>query len=422
MSAPAPKPWLTVIGIGDDGLNGLGESARAAVAEAEMFIGGERHLSFLPEDERAKILWPSPLLRIVEKIQEYRGKKVCVLASGDPFFYGIGVTLAKHFSIKEMRIYPAPSSLSWALARLGWSFADVKALTLHGRPLEGLKPYLSRRARLVALSEDRQTPQKVAAMLCEAGFGPSVLHVFSNLGSERETHLQMTADEMASRPIPESLSDLNVLAFELVAGGEGLGEHFLPGLDDDRFRHDGQLTKREIRILTLAALEPRPRDLLWDIGAGSGSISIEWLRAHESLQAVAVETNDARIDNIRRNMKSLGAPRLEVVHGLAPDCLADLPDPDAVFIGGGLSAPDLLETCWSRLKEGGRLVANAVTLTGESLLISFAQKNSGRLTRLSIQHAAQLGRFERWRPLTPITQLKASKPRRISNDEDGPDP
>ena len=409
-AGPSPSPWLTLVGIGDDGLDGLGQRAREAIAGAEMFIGGERHLAFLPEDNRPRLPWTSPPQDLIDRIPGYRGKNVCVLASGDPFFFGIGALLAEKIPIAEMRVFPAPSSFSLALSRMGWSLAETGIVSLHGRPLRSLLPRLVDKARLVILTEDRTSPGKIAALLESEGFGESRMNVFSHLGGDNETRTGLTAQELAAAPAPENIQDLNLIAVEIAASGGGADNHLLPGLEETRFRHDGQITKREIRILTLAALMPKPGDLLWDVGAGSGSVSIEWLRADPSLRAVAIEKSASRLENIRANMDALGVPVLRVVQGEAPGCLADLPAPDAVFIGGGLRSEELLEICWSRLKPGGRLVANAVTLEGEESLGSFFVRRGGHLTRMQVSHVHRTGRLHGWRPGTPITQYRVVKP------------
>ncbi|MBT3434992.1 MAG: precorrin-6y C5,15-methyltransferase (decarboxylating) subunit CbiE, partial [Nitrospinaceae bacterium] len=362
-------PWLSLVGVGDDGLDGLGQSARDAVAGAEIIIGGQRHLAFLPEESLCeKIPWPSPLQKLIDKIPDYRGKNLCVLATGDPFFFGIGKRLTEKIAIEEMRVYPAPSSFSLALSRLGWPHSDAGVVSLHGRPLRSLLPRLVDKARLVMLTENRNSPGEIAALLAGDGFGDSTLHVFSHIGGPEESHISLSARDLAAAPHSDEIQDLNILAAELRAEGPGLEGHLLPGIEDDRFRHDGQITKLEIRILTLAALMPRPGDLLWDVGAGAGSISIEWLRADPSLEAIAIEKFGKRMDNLLANAEALGTPRLQTFLGDAPSCLALLPDPDAVFIGGGLRDPEMLDTCWARLKSGGRLVANVVTLEGEGAL------------------------------------------------------
>tara|TARA_B100000315_G_C14524285_1_gene563063 strand:+ start:58 stop:1317 length:1260 start_codon:yes stop_codon:yes gene_type:complete len=403
-------PWLSLVGIGVDGIEGIGKSAREAISEAEMFIGGERHLAFLPEDGRPRVPWPSPLQDLIDQIPGYRGKKLCVLTTGDPFFFGIGALLAEKIPIEEMKVYPAPSSFNLALSRLGWSLPGVRAISLHGRPLRSLLPHLVDKARLAILTANRNSPGEIAGLLEAEGYGGSILHVFSHLGGQGETHVILTARELASAHSEDRIQDLNTVAVELAAEGQGLSGHLLPGLEEGHFRHDGQITKREIRILTLAALMPKPGDLLWDVGAGSGSVSIEWLRAEPSLEAVAVEKSKARLENLRANAEALGAPRLRAVHGEAPGCLTELSDPDAVFIGGGLRDESLIESCWPRLKPGGRLVANAVTLEGEAALQRFFSAHGGDLVRLQVSRLHTTGLLHGWRPGTPITQLRIAKP------------
>jgi precorrin-6Y C5,15-methyltransferase (decarboxylating) len=410
MENNSEAPWLSLVGIGDDGIEGIGKSAREAISQAEMFIGGERHLAFLPEDGRPRVPWPSPLSDLIDQIPGYRGKKLCVLTTGDPFFFGIGAILAEKIPIEEMKVYPAPSSFNLALSRLGWSLPGVRAISLHGRPLRSLLPHLVDKARLAILTANRNSPGEIAGLLEAEGFGGSILHVFSHLGGKGETHVTLTARELASAQPDDRIQDLNIVAVELAAEGHGLSGHLLPGLEEGRFRHDGQITKREIRILTLAALMPKPGDLLWDVGAGSGSVSIEWLRADPSLEAIAVEKSKARLENLRANAEALGTPRLRAVQGEAPGCLTELSDPDTVFIGGGLRDESLIESCWPRLKPGGRLVANAVTLEGEAALQRFFGAHGGDLVRLQVSRLHTTGRLHGWRPGTPITQFRIAKP------------
>ncbi|GEO81105.1 precorrin-6y C5,15-methyltransferase (decarboxylating) subunit CbiE [Pararhodospirillum oryzae] len=404
--------WLTVVGIGEDGLAGLGEAARAAVDDAEVLIGGERHLALVPPRAgQTREAWTTPFTEALARVVERRGQKVCLLASGDPMYYGVGATLGRLLAADEMRVFPAPSSLSLAAARLGWALQDVVPVTVHGRPLALVQPHLVAGARLMVLSENATTPARLAALLAERGFGSSTLHVLEHLGGPRERCLSGPAAGWAHAPG----ADLNLVAVEVTPDSgpgrvAGPGWSTLAGLPDGAFHHDGQITKQAVRAVTLGLLGPRPRERLWDVGAGCGSIAVEWMRAHPTCRAVAIEDRADRRAHIAINREALGVPGLEIVEGRAPTALAGLAPPDAVFIGGGLTGDGVFETCWQALRPGGRLVANAVTLQTEALLVDLHARVGGSLTRLSVAHAAPLGGFLGWRTAMPVTLFAATKP------------
>jgi precorrin-6Y C5,15-methyltransferase (decarboxylating) len=397
-------PWLTIIGIGEDGLDGVSAASRALIESAELLVGGARHLAFVPETGAGRLAWRQPLADTIPDILRWRGRRVVVLASGDPLCYGVGNKLLRHIPLAESTIVPAPSAFSLAGARLGWDAAEVDRVTLHGRPLETLRRYLAPGAKLIALSNDGTTPALAARLLIDAGYGESALSVFERMGGTSERRI----DALASAWSEPSVADLNTIAIRCVAGARA--KRFRgTGLPDKAFESDGMLTKREVRAVTLAMLAPCPGALLWDIGAGSGSVSIEWLLADPRAEAIAIEREAARVTQIARNAEALGVPELEIEQGEAPAVLDGLPDPDAVFIGGGLSNRELIETCHDRLKPGGRLVANAVTLEAEATLIHARERFGGVLTRLAIARADALGPFSGWRPLMPVTQYALIK-------------
>jgi precorrin-6Y C5,15-methyltransferase (decarboxylating) len=399
-------PWLSIVGIGEDGLAGLTAPARALVDDAEVLIGGERHLAMLPDDDRERLAWPSPLSALLDEIESRRGTRVCILATGDPLWYGIGVSLLKRIPRSEIAILPGRSAFTLSAARIGWPLAEVDCLTLHGRPLSLLHPYIQPNARLLILSEDATTPAAVAALLTARGYGGSRMTVLEHLDGAKERRLDGSAAEWSANDV----TDLNTLAVECVAGPEAALLPRTPGLPDDAFRHDGQLTKREVRAATLAALVPVAGQLLWDVGAGCGSVAIEWLRAAPRSRAVAVERKAERRALMAENAECLGAPFLKIVAGEAPAALAGLEAPDAVFLGGGASSAALIEACWSALKPGGRFVANAVTLEGEAALLAWQRDNGGALTRFAIARAEPVGQFQGWRPMMPVIQYSTVKP------------
>ncbi|MFI9201520.1 precorrin-6y C5,15-methyltransferase (decarboxylating) subunit CbiE [Streptomyces sp. NPDC053048] len=398
---------VTVVGIGADGWPGLAPTSQEALRAAEVLVGGPRQLDLLPKEcTGERVTWPTPLRPAVPGLLDaHAGRRVCVLASGDPMFFGIGRTLTEVLGPGRIRVLPHPSSASYACARLGWPLNGTDVISLVGRPLGALSAALHDGRRLLVLSAGSGTPAEVAARLRERGYGPSRMTVLEQLGGERERRIEGTAADWQSEPVDA----LNVIAVECHRDPNALRLPLTPGLPDEAFEHDGQLTKRHVRAATLAALAPAPGELLWDVGGGSGSIGIEWMRAHPSCRAVTVERDAVRAERIARNAEALGVPALDVVTGRAPSALAGLPTPDAVFIGGGLTAPGLLDACWEALRPGGRLVANTVTLESEALLTGWYRRHGGDLTRLAVAHAVPVGGFTGWRQAMPVTQWSVTK-------------
>ena len=400
------KPWLSVIGIGEDGLSGLPPAARTLIETAEVLVGGARHLGMVPNRGAERIPWERPLSLTIDTIAARRGTRVAVLASGDPMWYGIGVILSRRFPREEMTIVPQSSAFSLAAARLGWPLADCAAITLHGRLLDSLRLHLAPRQRLLILSENGGTPGAVAQLLTELGWGPSRLTVLAHLGGSRETTVAGEAHSWGDRPVP----DLNTIAIACIPGPGARPLSQRAGLPDEVFEHDGQLTKREVRAATLAALAPLPGETLWDVGAGCGSVAVEWLRAGGGVGAIAIERDPARAAVIARNATALGVPELRVVVGAAPEALESLAQPHAIFIGGGIGQAGLLPKSWASLAPGGRLVANVVTAEGEVRLVDWHAQHGGALTRIAVSRAEPVGAHHLWRSLAPVTQFAAVKP------------
>ncbi|AZF03395.1 precorrin-6y C5,15-methyltransferase (decarboxylating) subunit CbiE [Pseudomonas sp. R5-89-07] len=399
------SPWLTVVGIGEDGFKGLGRNARHALLRATRIIGAQRQLDLLPlciSGERQ--LWPSPFS--LAPVLARRGEPVCVLASGDPMFYGVGASLARQVATEELLILPAPSSVSLAAARLGWPLQEVVSVSVVARPLAAIHAHLASGVRLLVLSNDGSSPALIAALLAERGYGPSRLSVFEHLGGAQERRIDGIAQSWGE----PAVADLNLLAIDCLADPDAPRLSRLAGLPDAAFKHDGQLTKRDVRAITLARLAPMPGELLWDVGAGSGSIGIEWMRAHSSCRALAIEADEGRQALIEYNRDALGVPGLQLVRGTAPQALDGLEAPDAIFIGGGVTRDGVLDTCWQRLRPGGRLVANAVTLQSEMTLMNWRAEHGGELTRVHVAQAQPLGEFDTWRQALPITLLEVVKP------------
>lgn len=399
------SPWLTVVGIGEDGFGGLGKNARRALLGASRVFGGQRQLDLLPRCIGAeRLLWPSPFS--LAPLLALRGEPVCVLASGDPMFFGVGASLARQLDVDEVSVLPMPSSCTLAAARLGWALQEVTTLSVVARPLAALNAHLYSGVRLLVLSNDGSSPAAIAALLRERGFGPSRLQVFEHLGGADERCLRGTAEDWPHG----HTADLNLVAIECLATLDAPRLSPLAGLPDAAFRHDGQLTKRDVRAITLARLAPQPGELLWDVGAGSGSIGIEWMRAHPSCRALAIESDEGRQQLIEHNRDALGVPGLQLIRGRAPHALEGLERPDAIFIGGGVTREGVLLHCWQQLRPGGRLVANAVTLQSELTLVNWREQHGGELTRIHIAQAQPLGEFDTWRQALPITLLEAIKP------------
>ncbi|MBL0373935.1 precorrin-6y C5,15-methyltransferase (decarboxylating) subunit CbiE [Rhizobium sp. KVB221] len=406
-SSIAPLRWLTIVGIGEDGIAGLGDDAKRRIAGAEFIFGGKRHLelaqSLISGETNA---WTSPLDGSIEQIKSLRGRGVVVLASGDPFLYGMGATLSRFIDVTEMISLPAPSSFSLAASRLGWPLQDTATVSLHGRPLDLVRPYLQPGAKILALTSDADGPAALARLLTETGFGLSVLHVLEVLGGSSERKSRLIAKDF----VPYEINALNVCAIEVICAGNARVLPLSTGLDDALFEHDGQITKREIRAVTLSSLAPRRGELLWDIGAGSGSISIEWMLCDPAMRAIAIEANPERAERIGRNARMFGVPGLKIVEGSAPAALDGVPAPDAIFIGGGGSDPDVLDRAIGALKNGGRLVANAVTTEMEVLLLGYHKRLGGNLIRIDVARASPVGGMTGWRPAMPVTQWSWAKP------------
>lgn len=384
---------VTVVGIGADGWDGLTPAAQEALRSAEVLLGSKRQLDLVPDDVVAeRVAWPSPMMPAVPGLMEtYRERAVCVLASGDPMFYGIGSKLG------PVRVLPHASSASLACARLGWAVEDVHVI----RQASVLNAAIFPGRRILVLSADGSTPASVAAMLTERGYGESAMTVLEQLGGVDESYISSTAAEWSGAAGP-----LNVLAIE--CRGSALLP-CVPGLPDDAFEHDGQLTKREVRAVTLSRLAPVPGQLLWDVGAGAGSIAIEWARTHPSCRAIAVERSAERAARIIRNARDLGVPDIHVETGSSPTMLDGLEPPDAIFIGGGLTAPGAVEACWEALRPGGRLVVNAVTVESEAVVARWHARLGGDLVRIAVHRGSPVGGFTGWRPLMPVTIWAVTK-------------
>jgi precorrin-6B C5,15-methyltransferase / cobalt-precorrin-6B C5,C15-methyltransferase len=393
--------WLTVVGMGDDGWSGLSPTAQTLISGADHVVGGQRHLDLLPPMAAQTHLWPSPFADAQPLLESLRGQAVVVLASGDPQWFGVGVSLFRWFPADQIIILPHAGAFSLAAARLGWAIQDCLCLTVHGRPLESLHLHLAPGRKLLVLAEDGQSPAAVARLLEKAGYGPSSLTVLWHLGGKAEGQKSATAEEWVG-----ATPDLNVMAIQCRAEPRLRALSLVGGLPDEAFQHDGQLTKREIRAVTLSSLVPVAGELLWDVGAGCGSIAIEWARAGGL--ATAIESNPERCRMIAANGAKLGVPGIRVIQGKAPDSLP-YTDPQAIFVGGGVSVPGLLEACWSALAPGGRLVVNAVTMEGEAALALFHQRRGGQMIRLAVSRLAPVGIYHTWHPAMPVTHYVGRK-------------
>lgn len=399
--------WLSIIGIGEDGAAGLSQVARGLIQTAELVVGGKRHLALAAELIKGRAFaWPNPLADAFPEVLRYRGRPVAVLASGDPFHYGVGKQFAEMVELAEFVCVPQPSVFSLAAARMGWAVQDAALVTLHGRALEGIVRHLHHRARILALSWDETTPPRLSALLTARGMGGSRLTVLEALGGPHERIRNALANGFRL----DAIAPLNTIAVEVEADAGAPVIPFAAGLADALFESDGQLTKREIRAVTLSALAPRRGELLWDVGLGAGTVAIEWLLSHGSLKAIGIERKHERAARALRNAAALGAPDLKVIEGEAPQALDGLPRPDAVFLGGGVSDDAVFDAAWAALRPGGRFVANVISLEGEARLLERFGKLGGELIRMQITQAAPVGGMFGWRPAMPVTQWRVRKP------------
>ena len=390
--------WLHIIGIGEDGMDGLTVDARALVESAEVIIGGDRHHKLSPNVTAERLKWPSPFDAMIDEIKRHKGRRLVILVTGDPLWYSVGARILRAIPADEITFHPQLSAFQWASTRMGWSLADTETLTVHGRPAEQVIPYLAPCARLLLLTKNEGTPADIARILTSQGYGASQLTVLGALGGPNESRIDGTAaDWEAEAPA------FHLLAVEVLADDDATLIPRGPGLPDDAFAHDGKMTKQEVRAATLAKLWPRRKAMLWDIGSGCGSVAIEWMRAARDAEAIGLEPNAKRRALAQENALKLGAPRLKLIDAKAPEGLADLPTPDAIFIGGGLS-PAVIAASITALPRHGRLVANAVTLESEAILIAAHAEHGGELTRIAISRAEPVGPFRGWRPLMTVTQ------------------
>ena len=393
------------MGIGEDGVDGLSPVARQLIHSAQIVFGGKRHLRLAaPLLSGVPHAWPSPFTP--DAVLKHRKVPVCVLASGDPFMFGVGSVLARHVRSDEMMVLPAPSAFSLAAARLGWPLPETTLLSLHARTLDLIRPHLHPRARLLALTSDGEAPGAIAALVSQLGFGASRLIVLEALGGRCEMIRETTAEGFDLGAV----DPLNTVALELRASPGARVLARAAGLSDSLFEHDGQLTKREIRAVTLSSLSPRRGELLWDVGAGAGSVGIEWMLADPSLRAIAIERRADRAARITRNAASFGVPWLVVVEGTVPQALVGLETPQAIFVGGGARDPEVLDAVTTALATGGRLVVNAVTLETEAVLLARHAALGGDLIRLAVSRAGPVAGTTAWRAAFPVTQWVWTKP------------
>lgn len=396
-------PWLHIIGIGEDGLEGLSPATRAVLEAAEIIIGGDRHHTLSASITAERLSWPSPFNALIEQLESFRGRRVAVLATGDPLWFSVGARIGRAIDPSQIVYHPQLSAFQLAAARMGWSLPDVETLTVHGRPVEQMIAFIQPDQRLLVLTTGAQTPAQIAKFLSERGYGRSRMTVLAAMGGADEARFDGIAESWA-HVVPE----FNTLAVECIADPDAALLPRIPGLDDALFQSDGTMTKQEVRAVTVAKLMPMRGALLWDIGCGCGSVAIEWMRAAHYARAIGIEPRADRRTMAAANALALGAPKLELIEGTAPDCLADLPAPDAIFIGGGMS-DETFNAAWSALRPLGRLVANAVTLESEAQLLALHKTHGGLLTKIAVNRAEPVGRLTGWRPLMPVTQWSLVK-------------
>lgn len=396
-------PWLHVVGIGEDGLDGLVPATRAVVEAAEVILGGERHHELAGAVNAERIAWPSPFNAMIETIQGLRGKRAVILVTGDPLWFSVGARIGRAIDPSEIVYHPQLSAFQLASARMGWSLPDVETLTVHGRPVQQMIAFIQPDARLLVLTTGAETPAQIAAFLTERGFGQSRLTVLAAMGGKDELRFDGVAESW-DHVVPA----FNTLAVECVAAPDAALLPRVPGLADALFQSDGTMTKQEIRAATVAKLMPMRGALLWDIGCGCGSVAIEWMRAARYARAIGIEPRADRRAMAGANALALGTPKLELVEGSVPEALDGLAAPDAIFIGGGLSR-ETFDAAWAALRPLGRLVANAVTLESEAELIALHREFGGDLVKLMVHRAEPVGRLTGWRPSMPVTQFSLVK-------------
>jgi len=398
------SPWLSVVGVGEDGVPGLSSAARTLILTAEVLVGERRHLDMVPEATGERLIWAAPLADVIARLLAKRGRKVCVLTGGDPSWFGIGSLLGRVVDPAEMTVLPHVSAFSYAAARLGWALQDCAITATAGRPLENLLLLLAPGRKVLIQSENGLSPQQIGQFVTQKGYGPSPMTVIENGGGPGQKLRTGYAESWRA-----VCGDLNVVALDCQAVPGVHPPPLVPGLPDDCFVTDGQMTRREVRAATLAALGPYPGAMLWDLGAGSGSVAIEWMRAGG--KAIAVEAQLERTQMIATNAARLGVPELDIRRGDIAEIMAELDEvPDAIFLGGAVSAPGLLKTCWDRLRPGGRLVSNSVTSEGEAALLAFQDRYDGDLIRFAISRLRPTGRYNTWHPFMPVTQYAVTKP------------
>jgi len=395
--------WLHIVGIGEDGMDGLVPATRAVVEAAEVIIGGDRHHSLTENLTAERLAWPHPFDALIETIEGLKGRRVVILATGDPLWFSVGARIGRAIDPSQIVYHPQLSAFQLAAARMGWSLADVETLTVHGRPVEQMIAFIQPDARLLVLTTGAETPSQIAKFLTERGFGQSRVTVLAAMGGKDEARFDGLAESWN-----HSVPAFNTLAVECIAAPDAALLPRVPGLADNLFQSDGTMTKQEVRAATLAKLMPMRGALLWDIGTGCGSVAIEWMRAARYARAIGIEPRADRRAMAAANALALGVPKLELIDGSVPDALAGLAAPDAIFIGGGLSRATF-EAAWEALRPLGRLVANAVTLESEAELIGLHKEMGGDLIKLSVHRAEPVGRLTGWRPLMPVTQWSLVK-------------
>ena len=395
--------WLHIVGIGEDGLDGLVPAARAVVQSAEVIIGGDRHHQLAGFVSAKRLKWPSPFDALIAQLQALRGKRVVVLATGDPLWFSVGARIGRSIDPSEITYYPQISAFQLAAARMGWSMADVETLTVHGRPVEQMIAFIQPDQRLLILTTGDQTPEQIAKFLADRGFGASKMTVLAAMGGENELRFDGIAATW-DHVVPA----FNTLAVDCIAAPDAALSPRVPGLPDELFEHDGTMTKRETRAVTIAKLMPMRGALLWDIGTGCGSVAVEWMRAARYAQAIGIEPRADRRAMAAQNALALGTPKLELLAGTAPEVLEGLASPDAIFVGGGLT-DGVFDGAWGALKPLGRFVSNAVTLESEAILMELHKKYGGELVRLAVTRAEPVGPYCGWRPFMPVTQWSLIK-------------
>ena len=402
---------ISIVGICESGIDSLEPSARKRVRGANVLVGSKRHLQLVPKRiGQTHLLWRANFSQVLPLLRKPKpGERIVILSTGDPLWFGIAERLIKTLGPKAIEIFPNVNAFSLAAARLSWGLSDpmVRTISIHSQPFSAINKEIISGHRLLILSKDGDSPKQIATLLMERGFGESKIAVLEHMGGNKERRVNGTASDNWKK---YSFSNLNILAVDCKASTQAVQWSLNPGLPEKAYIHDGKITKRVIRAVTISALEPMPGHVLWDVGSGSGSIAIEWLRSCSSVKAVAIERDKKQLSRIKLNSETLGTPHLKIVEGQAPKIFLKIKEnPQKIFIGGGISSPKIINECIERLLPTGLIIANSVTIESKQKLLRLWKKYGGDLTTLATSSANSIGRYNAFRPAMEVMQWRWQK-------------